>query len=202
MGDKVVRPEATRALAALIPGALLREHPGDDHLPWTGPGEEPLAEVHRFLATLSQPAREERRLACTLALAAPAAASGAAPLLAAALSAEATARRIRLLEEGLLGAEPAGPVEALELAQAALLRAAVPGAVALVHAGDEALGSGELAASARAQARALAAQGSAGLHATPLARNLAYAAAWVFSPAEAGAHRAAPRAAGSPFDPQ
>ena len=50
--------ESGRYLAAHIPGALLRELPGEDHLPWVGDADRVLDEIEEFLTGVRQRGRE------------------------------------------------------------------------------------------------------------------------------------------------
>ncbi|MEO5619299.1 MAG: alpha/beta hydrolase, partial [Cypionkella sp.] len=52
LGDRWVKIEEGRFLAAHIPGAQLATFPGEDHLIWAGNSEPILAEVERFAAEL------------------------------------------------------------------------------------------------------------------------------------------------------
>jgi DNA-binding CsgD family transcriptional regulator/class 3 adenylate cyclase len=49
VGDRAVPVAHGRELAALIPGATLRDLPGDDHLPYVGDAEALIGEVEQFL---------------------------------------------------------------------------------------------------------------------------------------------------------
>ena len=49
LGDRAVPIDHGRALAAAIPGAVMREFPGDDHLPFLGDQESIVAEIELFL---------------------------------------------------------------------------------------------------------------------------------------------------------
>jgi pimeloyl-ACP methyl ester carboxylesterase len=51
-GDKAVRVEAGRYLAAAIGGARLVELDGDDHWPWVGDQRSIIAAIAAFLAGL------------------------------------------------------------------------------------------------------------------------------------------------------
>jgi pimeloyl-ACP methyl ester carboxylesterase len=48
-GDRAVRVEAGRHLAAAIPDARFAELDGQDHWPWIGDTENLLTEISRFL---------------------------------------------------------------------------------------------------------------------------------------------------------
>lgn len=61
-GDHLLKVEEGRYLAARIPGAILAELPGDDHLPFAGDQDALLDVIERFLA----PARERSRATTVL----------------------------------------------------------------------------------------------------------------------------------------
>ncbi|HKP18389.1 MAG TPA: alpha/beta fold hydrolase [Gaiellaceae bacterium] len=58
--------EASRYMAARIPGARLRELPGNDHIPWEGDAALLLDELERFLAGVREEAEPDRVLATVL----------------------------------------------------------------------------------------------------------------------------------------
>jgi class 3 adenylate cyclase len=62
-GDRAVPVESGRYLAAHIPGAQLRELPGEDHLPWVGDADRVLEEIEEFLTGVRQRGRDDRVLA-------------------------------------------------------------------------------------------------------------------------------------------
>lgn len=64
-GDRHVRPEHGRAIAARIPDANLVELAGDDHLPFAGQSEEILDEIQQFL-TGTTPVRVLDRVLLTV----------------------------------------------------------------------------------------------------------------------------------------
>ena len=66
IGDRAVPIESGRYLAAHIPGALLRELPGEDHLPWVGDANRVLDEIEEFLTGVRQRGRDDRVLATVL----------------------------------------------------------------------------------------------------------------------------------------
>ena len=61
-GDRLLKVEEGRYLASRIPGAVLVELPGNDHLPFAGDQDTLLDAIERFLA----PARERSRATTTL----------------------------------------------------------------------------------------------------------------------------------------
>ena len=65
-GDRCLKVEEGRYLAAQIPGATFVEQPGDDHLPFVGDQDAMLAEIERFLANLHIPSGPDRVLASVL----------------------------------------------------------------------------------------------------------------------------------------
>jgi class 3 adenylate cyclase len=65
-GDRAIRLEGARYLAAHIPGARLVVLPGDDHLPYVGDAEAILVEIERFLTGSLREAAPDRVLATVL----------------------------------------------------------------------------------------------------------------------------------------
>ena len=68
-GDRCLKVEEGRYLAAQIPGAKFVEQPGDDHLPFVGDQDAMLVEIERFLANLHIPSGPDRVLASVLVVA-------------------------------------------------------------------------------------------------------------------------------------
>jgi pimeloyl-ACP methyl ester carboxylesterase len=62
-GDRVVNVEASRYMAARIPGAKLVELPGIDHLPFADNAEQVLREIRSFLGEIPTDAEPDRVLA-------------------------------------------------------------------------------------------------------------------------------------------
>ena len=62
-GDRCLRVEEGRYVASLIPGAIMVELAGDDHLPFVGDQDALLREVEQFLSRARAPLDSDRRLA-------------------------------------------------------------------------------------------------------------------------------------------
>ena len=67
-GDRCLKVDEGRYLAAHIPGAVFVEQTGEDHLPFVGDQEAMLEAIERFLANIHTPAAAERVLASVLAV--------------------------------------------------------------------------------------------------------------------------------------
>src|SRR5437868_6144775 len=67
-GDKVIRVEGGRYLAAHIPGATYVELPGDEHLPFLGHQDEILTPVQQFLGAGRAAAEPDTVLTTVLAM--------------------------------------------------------------------------------------------------------------------------------------
>ncbi len=65
-GDRCLRIEEGRYVAGLIPGAVMVELPGDDHLPFVGDQDQLLHAVEQFLSQRRAPLDSHRRLATVL----------------------------------------------------------------------------------------------------------------------------------------
>jgi class 3 adenylate cyclase len=65
-GDRLINVNNGRYLAEHIPGAKFVQLKGEDHLPWFGDAEEPLAEIQEFLTGIRPPQDHERVLATVL----------------------------------------------------------------------------------------------------------------------------------------
>jgi pimeloyl-ACP methyl ester carboxylesterase len=65
-GDRVLPLASGRFLAEHIPGAVLVELPGDDHLPWIGDTEAVVGEIEEFLTGVRRAAAPDRMLATVL----------------------------------------------------------------------------------------------------------------------------------------
>lgn len=65
-GDRDSKVEEGRWMADRISGALFKELPGDDHLPWVGDQELVVSEIQEFLTGMRPAARPERVLATIL----------------------------------------------------------------------------------------------------------------------------------------
>ena len=66
VGDRTVRIEVGRHLAAGIPNARLVELPGDDHVPWAGDADRVVAEIEAFVTGERHAAPTNRVLATVL----------------------------------------------------------------------------------------------------------------------------------------
>ncbi len=67
-GDRCLKVEEGRYLAARIPGARFVELPGNDHLPFVGDQEALLTEIERFLSAFGSSSGEESALATVLSV--------------------------------------------------------------------------------------------------------------------------------------
>jgi len=66
IGDRLVQLEASRDLAARIPGARFVALPGEDHVPWVGDTSPLIGEVEEFLTGIRHGPEEDRVLATVL----------------------------------------------------------------------------------------------------------------------------------------
>ncbi len=65
-GDRLINVENSRYMAKRIPGAKLVELEGEDHLPWFGDANTPLAEIQEFLTGARPEVEHDRTLATVL----------------------------------------------------------------------------------------------------------------------------------------
>ena len=76
-GDTMVPSSSARRVASRIPGAVLVELPGSDHLPYVGDADAVVEATRQFLAGQAEPAPGDRQLITLLATDAPDTESGA-----------------------------------------------------------------------------------------------------------------------------